>query len=142
MAKQYLPLALRRLVFQRALGRCEYCKSQADFATQSFATEHIIPSAKKGTNDPDNLALACQGCNAYKSAKTEAADPLTQRIAPLFHPRQHVWHDHFDWDESFTQIIGLTPTGRATIRALRMNRPQLVRLRTVLFLLGEHPPEL
>jgi hypothetical protein len=139
MVRQRVPLSLRRFVFQRAQGCCEYCKSQADFATQSFATEHIIPTAKGGSNDPDNLALACQGCNSHKSAKTEATDPLTQQTALLFHPRQHTWREHFDWDEIFTQIVGLTPTGRATVEALHLNRPELVRLRAALFLLGEHP---
>ncbi|MBX2892848.1 MAG: HNH endonuclease [Saprospiraceae bacterium] len=87
MAKQHVPPSLHRFVFQRAQGCCEYCKSQADFATQSFATEHIVPTAKGGSNEPDNLALACQGCNSRKSAKTEATDPLTQQKVLLFHPR-------------------------------------------------------
>ncbi|HRI61320.1 MAG TPA: HNH endonuclease [Saprospiraceae bacterium] len=139
MAKQRLSISIRRLVFQRAQGCCEYCKSQADFATQSFSIEHIFPIAKDGSNDPDNLALACQGCNAHKSAKIEATDPLTQQPVPIFHPRQHSWRDHFDWDETFTQVVGLTPVGRATVEELHLNRPQLVRLRMALFLLGEHP---
>ncbi len=140
MARQQLSLSLRKLVFQKAHGCCEYCKSPADFATQSFATEHIVPTAKGGSNEPDNLALACQGCNSHKSVKTEAKDPLTQLIVPLFHPRQHIWREHFDWDESFTQIVGLTSTGRASVEALHLNRSQLMRLRMALFLLGEHPP--
>lgn len=38
------------------------------------------------------------------------------------------------------QIIGLTPTGRATVEALRLNRPEVVNLRRLLFAHGEHPP--
>ncbi len=140
MAKKRISSSVRKFVFQRAHGCCEYCKCQADYATQSFAIDHTIPFAKGGSNDPDNLALTCPGCNSHKSVKVEATDPLTQQMVLLFHPRQHLWTDHFDWDESFAQIIGLTPTGRATVEALHMNRPQLVRLRTALFILGEHPP--
>ena len=40
--------AQRRAVFARAQGCCEYCQSQARFATQSFAVEHIIPRRAGG----------------------------------------------------------------------------------------------
>ena len=42
--------------------------------------------------------------------------------------------------EDYTIIIGLTPTGRATVEALQMNRRGLVNLRQALFALGKHPP--
>jgi hypothetical protein len=48
--------------------------------------------------------------------------------------------DHFCWNDNHTQIIGLTPTGRATVEALKMNRPGLVNMRQVLYLVGKHPP--
>ncbi len=38
-------------------------------------------------------------------------------------------------------MIGLTPTGRATIEALHLNRPALQSLREVLYTVGKHPPE-
>jgi hypothetical protein len=44
------------------------------------------------------------------------------------------------WNEDASLVIGRTPTGRATIEALRLNRPELVNLRRVLFAVGEHPP--
>jgi hypothetical protein len=37
-------------------------------------------------------------------------------------------------------IVGLTPTGRATIEALKLNREPLVNLRRLLYAAGEHPP--
>lgn len=40
-------------------------------------------------------------------------DPETGQDAPLFHPRQHTWAEHFTWDATFTLIIGQTATGRA-----------------------------
>jgi len=39
-------------------------------------------------------------------------------------------------------IIGVTPTGRATVAALRLNRPGLVNMRQVLYGIGKHPPDL
>lgn len=111
MSKTGVSASTRRQVFERAKGCCEYCRSQADFATQAFSIEHIAPKAKGGNHALENLALACQGCNAHKSTKSDAQDPLTQQVVPLFNPRQQYWPDHFAWDEQFTQILGLTATG-------------------------------
>jgi len=44
------------------------------------------------------------------------------------------------WNEDFTLIIGLTPTGRATVETLQLNREGLVNLRRLLYAMGEHPP--
>jgi hypothetical protein len=60
----------------------------------------------------------------------------------LFHPREQRWEAHFAWNHDFTLILGVTPTGRATIAALQLNRPGLVNLRRVLYMVGEHPPAL
>ena len=130
----------KKAVVERARGCCEYCRSQARFAIQPFSVEHVIPKSRDGQNTLDNLALACQGCNNHKYTKTEGRDPVTDDIVPLYHPRQQRWRDHFAWDDSFTLIIGLTPIGRATVEALRLNREGLVNLRQILYAVGEHPP--
>jgi 5-methylcytosine-specific restriction endonuclease McrA len=130
----------KQAVLERAHGCCEYCKSQARFATQSFSIEHIIPRQLGGETTLDNLALACQGCNNHKYTKTEARDPVSDNVVPLYHPRQQRWHDHFAWNDDFTLVIGLTPIGRATLKALQLNREELVNLRRVLYAMGEHPP--
>lgn len=90
---------------------------------------------------PDNLALSCSGCNGHKYDRVEGFDTISQRMAPLYHPRQDVWSEHFAWNEEYTRIVGLTPTGRATVEALHLNREGVVNLRWVLFLVGLHPPE-
>jgi len=131
---------LKNKVVERAQGSCEYCRSQARFATQSFSIEHIIPQSKGGQNALDNLALACQGCNNHKYNKTEAIDPITGEIAPLYNPRQQKWPDHFTWNEDFSLIIGMTTIGRVTVETLRLNRAGLVNLRRVLYMASEHPP--
>jgi hypothetical protein len=86
------------------------------------------------------VALSCQGCNNHKYTKTEARDPASKQIVPLYHPRQQVWQDHFVWNTDYTLVIGLTPTGRATVEALQLNRVGLMNLRRVLYAMGEHPP--
>jgi len=139
MSKERVPAGLRRQVVERARGACEYCRSQARFATASFAAEHVIPSRRGGQTEFENLALACEGCNAHKYDKIEGRDPVTGAVVPLFNPRQQRWEDHFVWTEACTLIEGITPTGRATVQELHLNREGLVNLRQVLFALGLHP---
>lgn len=130
----------RDLIFERAQGCCEYCMSQASFATQSFSVEHIFPTYLGGKSVLDNLALSCQGCNGHKAMRIEWNDPLTGEIAPLYNPRRMRWDKHFAWEALFTTIVGLTSTGRATVEALQLNRSGLMNLRRALYLLGQHPP--
>ncbi len=140
MPKSQVTARQRKAVAERARGCCEYCRSQARFAMQPFSVEHIIPQSQGGQTKLDNLALSCQGCNNHKYTKIEGRDPVSSDIVPLFHPRRQRWRDHFVWNDDFTLIIGLTPTGRATVEALRLNREGLVNLRRVLYAMGEHPP--
>jgi hypothetical protein len=137
---EYIPKSLREAVEQRANRRCEYCRCLLSFTTESFAAEHIIPVARGGATIFANLALSCSGCNGRKYNKIEAHDPTTGEIVPLFHPRLHDWNEHFGWSEDYTLIVGKTPTGRATVKALGMNREGVVNLRWGMFLLGIHPP--
>jgi HNH endonuclease len=141
MLRPYISPATRLLVFERAYRCCEYCKSPADFATEPFSVEHIIPLVKSGLNLLINLALSCLGCNYNKSIKIEFFDPVSQQITPLFNPRTMIWHEHFIWDEIGTSIIGITPIGRATVEVLKLNRPQLLNLRRALIAIDEHPPK-
>ena len=127
-------------VVERAKGCCEYCRSQVRFAMQSFSVEHIVPRSRGGKTEFENLALACQGCNNHKYTKTKGSDPVNGEIVPLYHPRLQRWREHFAWDEGCVLIIGLTPVGRATVRALCLNRDGLINLRRVLYITGTHPP--
>jgi hypothetical protein len=141
MAKAYISPATKKLVFERANRHCEYCKCPSDFSTEPFSIEHIIPKSKNGTDDLDNLALACIGCNVYKSDKINFIDTITQEFFPLYNPRINIWDDHFIWDDFFTTIIGKTVIGRVSIEAIRLNRRQLKNLRRALIAIGEHPPD-
>ena len=135
-----VPARLRELVAERAHRRCEYCQSPESFATQSFAVEHIRPKSRGGETNPENLAFACPGCNAHEYNKIEAPDPVDGKMAALFNPRLQRWRDHFKWSEDYTEIVGHTPTGRATVRSLQMNRAGLLNIRRALFAMGKHPP--
>ena len=140
MAKARITARQRQAVARRARDCCEYCRSQERYSPDTFSVEHIIPRQLGGQNALENLALACQGCNNYKATKTTGYDAATDEQVPLFNPRLQRWSEHFAWDGDFTRVIGVTPTGRATVAELHLNRPGLVNLRRVLTIIGEHPP--
>jgi len=139
--RKSLPRALRREVVRRAKGFCEYCRSSSEFSNSPFDVEHIVPISLNGKTESPNLALSCHGCNLYKSNQTEGFDTVGKQMSRLFNPRKDIWSEHFGWAKSFTFIVGLTPVGRATVEALKLNRKGLVNQRKILYLFGEHPPE-
>jgi len=112
--------------------RCEDCQSQARFSPDPFSVEHIVPRSRGGEDDGTNLALACQGCNNRKDTNVEALDLVSGETVPLYHPRRQRWHEHFTWNEDYTLVLGLTPTGRATVEKLQLHRAGVVNLRRVL----------
>lgn len=130
----------KRIVAQRANYCCEYCFSQLRYSPDPFSVEHIIPSSQGGSSHLDNLAFACQGCNNHKYTATTAIDPISGKTVPLYHPRQQRWDDNFAWNDDATMMLGLNPTGRATIEKLQVNREGVVNLRRVLHSIDKHPP--
>jgi hypothetical protein len=134
------PAAVRRAVADRAAGCCEYCFSQAAFSPDPFSVEHITPRSRGGSHDPGNLAFSCQGCNSRKYTRVEGPDPISGEPTTLYHPRRHLREEHFAWNEDYTILVGKTPTGRATIALLELNRAEVVNLRRALAQTGEHPP--
>ncbi len=136
----YISKKIRKIVKERAFHYCEYCMSFSFFVPGHFVVEHIIPLIKGGLNELHNLCFSCQGCNSHKFTKTEAPDPYDGQIVPLFHPRKMEWKEHFMWNKDFTQVIGITPVGRASTEALKLNRKKLQNFRRVMFNSNEHPP--
>jgi len=132
----------KQKIQKRAGGRCEYCQTPAAYSSSPFPNEHINPSSKGGSDELMNMAFACNGCNWYKGNKTEAVDPATKKVISLYNPRQQNWRKHFKWTKDQLKIIALTPTGRATVETLKLNRDGLLNLRFALLAIGIHPPSL
>lgn len=103
--------------------------------------EHILPLAQGGSSEEDNLWLACAWCNSYKGTQTDAIDSATGTMVSLFNPRTQMWAEHFRWNHDGSEIVGLTPSGRATVEALRLNNQYIVPARRQWTLAGWHPPE-
>jgi hypothetical protein len=129
----------RKIVKIRANYLCEYCLCPEYFSPDPFESDHIIATAKGGSDDLNNLASACSGCNGSKNDAIQALDLASGQIVPLYNPRKDIWAEHFRWNEQYTQLIGISPIGRATIDRLRLNRPSVVNLRIILRQVGEFP---
>jgi len=102
--------------------------------------EHIVLQVKGGSDDAANLAWSCQGCNQHKFTAVSGTDTLTARKVRLYHPRLLHWNRHYEWSEDRLRMVGKTPTGRATIERLKLNRFGVVNLRRSLLATDEHPP--
>jgi 5-methylcytosine-specific restriction endonuclease McrA len=117
-------------VRRRAKNRCEFCQlAQEDSPLAALHIEHIIPKIHGGTDDLNNLALACIDCNLHKGPNLTGIDPQTKKVSTLFHPRKDKWDDHFRWQGIY--IMGRTAVGRTTIRVLKMNSEEQLSLRSI-----------
>ena len=133
-----VPLAIRRAVIRRSSGRCEYCGLSQTGQEAQFHVDHVVPIASGGETVLENLALACVSCSLRKGARSQASDPLTGRLADIFNPRREKWSVHFQWRRN--RIEGCTPTGRATVELLKMNRLLIRAIRSEEAKQGRHPP--
>jgi hypothetical protein len=125
--------AMRAMVVRRAGERCEYCGLAQTGQEAVFHIDHVIPRVAGGPTVDENLALACVSCSLHKAAKQTAIDPIDAAEVPLFNPRTQRWSEHFRW-EGETVL-----TGRATVAALRMNRPLILAIRREEVARGRHP---
>jgi hypothetical protein len=132
-----IPVFLRRLVIRRAGNACEYCHLSQAGQEATFHIDHVIPVASGGETVAENLALACVSCSLRKGAKESAVDPELKTEIRLFNPRTDDWNEHFEWDG--VVLKGLTPTARATVKALDLNRRIILAIREEEILLGRHP---
>jgi HNH endonuclease len=136
----YIPDSLKTQIEATDKRRCCYCLTSEANSGIPMTFDHILPRSKGGATGFENLCLACRTCNEFKSDLTEAVDPLTGEMVPLFNPRTQQWSDHFTWSQDSTRVEGLTATGRATITALRMNNLIVVVARDRWVISGWHPP--
>ncbi len=133
----YIPDKLRDLVYQRAVGRCEYCLIHYEDAYKQHEVDHITAEKHGGTTQEENLCLSCFDCNRHKGSDLASLDIETGNIILLFHPRRDRWEVHFALDEG--TIRPISPQGRVTVRLLQMNTTRRVAERKALAELGRYP---
>lgn len=141
MSSRELNPDLRRRVREASHDRCGYCLSPQQYVMGKLEVEHIVPRSQGGSEDESNLWLSCSLCNRFKGIQVNAVDSVEGIVVALFNPRTQRWEEHFQWDTVGTTIRGLTPTGRATVEALRLNNEIAVEVRRNWVLAGWHPPK-
>lgn len=140
-----IPKSLYEIVRQRAQFQCEYCHYPELLSSAPLSIDHIQPQSLGGSDDLDNLALACRRCNERRYNFTTGIDPETETEVALFNPRQQQWSDHFIWSADALCIIGKTSTGQATCNRLDLNderreEPFIQNARQQWMAGGLHPP--
>jgi len=141
MSQTSISATLRELIAERAHYCCCYCLTQEEVVGMRFTVDHIIAESLGGQTVAENLCLACWDCNLFKNKRIAALDPTSEKMVALFHPNQQRWQEHFAWVEQGAIMSGLTPSGRATIGVLQLNRPLLVQARKRWIKAGWHPPQ-
>ena len=133
----HIPLFLRKLVIRRAKNRCEYCQLSQKGQEATFHVDHIIPLASGGKTIAENLALACVSCSLRKGAREFVIDEDHKTKVKIFHPRNDVWKEHFEWDG--VVLKGKTEKGIVTVELLHLNRRLIIEIRKEEILLKRHP---
>lgn len=136
-----LPAKLRAYILAKAKHRCGYCLAPEVCLYQTLRIDHVIPLSEGGSSDEDNLWASCDSCNGHKSNKTKGIDPQTNSLVDLFNPITQIWSEHFAFGEDKATIIGITPTGRATVAVLKMNEDHMLIVRRDWITLKKYPPE-
>lgn len=132
-----IPKPLRNQVAQRAGHRCEYCRLHEDDLFLAFEVDHIISQKHGGGDELENLAYACPHCNHRKGSDLTTFLENFGDLVRLFHPRNDAWTEHFQ--PVGGEILPKTRIGRATIKVLQVNQPELLRLRKLLADLNRWP---
>ena len=138
-AARALPDAVRQAVRERSDYRCGYCLAPEALLYATLRIDHILPRAAGGSDEEDNLWASCDPCNLHKADKTTGTDPDTGQSVPLFNPATQHWTEHFMLDADHATILGLTPIGRATVVALKLNNPDVLALRRRWASVGWYP---
>ena len=69
---------------------CEYCSKDVSFGSDTI--DHRLPLARGGTNNKNNLAIACHACNSKKHLLTDDEFVKKQRRTsmPVFNPNPQI----------------------------------------------------
>jgi hypothetical protein len=129
---------LKNKIRRQAKNRCGYCLLPQSLNPALLEIEHLLATANDGTDNEENLWLACRLCNGYKGIQFEAVDPESGKKVLLFNPRTQDWNEHFRWREE--KIVGKTACGRATVQSLKLNNDIILPVRKKWISAGWFPP--
>jgi len=120
----YIPAELRRLVMERAAGRCEYCRIKELDTFYGCQIDHIIAEKHDGETVESNLAYTCTFCNRFKGTDIGSIAKSSGEFTRFFNPRTDKWSEHFRFQN--VKILAQTPIGEATSNILKFNDPDRI----------------
>lgn len=111
--RKTLSKRLRFAIFARDAFTCRYCGKQAD--ERPLHIDHIVPVAKGGTNDEQNLVTACADCNLGKADRSPSFAQPTEvdrlRAAQEYHEQRAaaeraraILHDLKDFEQDLVNM--------------------------------------
>jgi 5-methylcytosine-specific restriction endonuclease McrA len=118
---------IRKQVYERAGGRCEYCCKPDLFSPHTHQIDHIVSQKHNGSDDMANPAVACFRCNVCKGSDIGSYDAMSKEFVRFYKPRTDQWDNHFSMENE--TIIGKTPVGRVTADILQFNHPDPLEAR-------------
>jgi hypothetical protein len=131
---------LRRLVFARAAGFCEYCLLHEEDTFFGCEVDHVMSRKHGGETDPANLALACVICNRRKGSDVGSILPGTDRFVRLYHPRRDTWTENFALRDEASVLHPVTDPGTVTVHLLQLDTAERRTERHALARVGRYPP--
>ncbi|MFM6122445.1 MAG: HNH endonuclease [Sphaerospermopsis kisseleviana] len=132
MSKSYIPNSVRKMVFNRAQGCCEYFLIPEKLVLANHQIDHVIAEKHGGATVLENLALSCSLCNQAKGSDIASIDPDSGDTVRLYNPRKDIWQEHFILNSQSGMIEPLTAIGRVTVQLLRMNRVEYLPVRKII----------
>lgn len=90
-----------------------------DYTSEHFGATLVPVPNRRGPDHLDNFAWACPFCNVAK--RQHVTYRIGRHTLRLFDPRYDMWTEHFAFMNHYLFIIGRTPIGVATQRALGFN---------------------
>jgi len=141
MSGTSIPDLLRDAVHERDGYMCAYYKTAAKVVADDMTIDHVVPESLGGPTKLDNLCMACWRCNLIKGQRIVGTDPESGEVVRFFHPVQERWAEHFAWKDGGITMEGLTPTRRATVDGLKLNRIALKESCELWIGAGWHPPD-
>ncbi|WP_157603419.1 HNH endonuclease [Spirosoma telluris] len=103
----------------------------------SFHIEHIRSMKHGGTNELNNLAYCCPGCNYYKGSDVGTFLHESENLILFFNPRKDSWDEHSELEDG--AIHGKTDMGKATGKIFKFNEIERLIFRQQLAELNLYP---
>ena len=115
----YIPSDIRRIVIDRAAGRCKYCRIKESDTFCGCQIDHIISEKHNGQTIELNLAFTCAYCNRFKGSDIGSIASSTGEFTRFYNPRTDTWAEHFEFVDF--RILPLTAIGETTTQILKFN---------------------